>query len=233
MSMNTPAPPDGPNTGRATPGAGDKPPPDSPPDYYRTVARDMLEYMGRRKGLWLDIGSGDGGVALAIARRHDTTVVLVDPDADALGRAMDRVHRFGLTGRVAAVVASAENLPLPPGTIDAVVSRGSFYFWADRAAGVREVHRVLRPGGKAMIGGGLGSTYPRPAREAFIRRRRESVAEKGPDAVRKFTEARRPETFRRVARDSGLTDFEVVGEGGLEPEDAKAGIGIWLRFCKQ
>jgi hypothetical protein len=82
-----------------------------------------------------------------------------------------------------------------------------------------------------MIGGGLGSGYPQWARQEFIRRQRESA--KSREAAREFAEARSPETFRRLAAEAGLPSFEVIGEGGLGPDDPNTGIGIWLRFMKE
>ena len=159
--------------------------------------------------------------------------MFLDPAADALRRALEAARERGFAGRVVAVLASAESIPLPGESVDVVVSRGSIYFWKDRAQGLREVWRILRPGGRAMIGGGLGSAYPQWARQEFIRRRRESVAAKGPEAAREFAEARSPETFRRLAAEAGLPRFEVVGEGGLGADDPNTGIGIWLRVTKE
>jgi len=160
-------------------------------------------------------------------------MVLMDPNVEALGRALGDAQRRGIVSRVVPVVGSAEKMPLPEACIDAVVSRGSFYFWQDRAQGLREVWRVLRPGGRAMIGGGLGSAYPAWARQEFIRRQRASAASKGPEAAREFAEARSPETFRRLAVEAGLPSFEVVGEGGLGADAPNAGVGIWLQFSKE
>ena len=124
-------------------------------------------------------------------------------------------------------------MPLPADCIDLVVSRGSIFFWKDKVQGLREVYRILRPGGAAMIGGGLGALYPQWARQEFIRRRRASVAARGPEAARDFAEARSPETFRRLAIEAGLPAFEVIGEGGLGADEPSTGIGIWLRFTKE
>jgi len=205
------------------------------PDYYETVAHDVVSFCGSCGGrVWVDLGSGAGGLGLVLLEKLPGCIlVLVDPDGDALSRALDCAREHGLSGRVVAVVGSAESMPLPDESADVVVSRGSFYFWRDRAQGLREVWRVLRPGGRAMIGGGLGSEYPQWARQEFIRRRRESVAAKGPEAAREFAEARTPETFRRLATEAGLASFEVVGEGGLGADDPNSGIGIWLRFTKE
>ncbi|MFH0910275.1 MAG: class I SAM-dependent methyltransferase [Planctomycetota bacterium] len=131
-------------------------------DYYETVAHDALAFRGSRGGrVWLDLGSGAGGLGLALLKElPEAAMVLMDPDGEVLRRALDSARERGFSGQVVAVVGSAESIPLPDGSVDAVVSRGSFYFWKGRAQGLREVWRILRPGGRAMIGGGLGSGYP-------------------------------------------------------------------------
>jgi SAM-dependent methyltransferase len=198
------------------------------PDYYGTVAQDVIDFCGSFGGrVWVDLGSGAGGLGLAMLEKlSEGTMVLMDPSTDALRRALESAQERRLSARTVTVLGSAESIPLPDGSVDVVVSRGSFYFWQDRAQGLREIWRVLRPGGRAMIGGGLGSRYPQWARQEFIRRKRESATAKGPEAAREFAGARDPETFRRLAVEAGLPSFEVVGEGGLGADDPNTGIGI-------
>jgi SAM-dependent methyltransferase len=205
------------------------------PDYYGTVAADVLAFCGSSGGrVWVDLGSGPGGLGLALlAKISDGVMALLDPDADALRRALDSARQRGLASRAVAVVGPAEQMPLPSESVDVVISRGSFYFWQNRAQGLREVWRVLRPGGRAMIGGGLGTGYPAWARTEFIRRQRESQRSKGDEAMRTFREARSPETFRRLAAEADLPKFEVVGEGGMDPDDPQSGVGIWLQIEKR
>ena len=180
------------------------------PDYYKCVARDVVRYCQPNEGVWVDLGCGAGPLALALARRTESVFVLVDPDREALCRALREADRSGLRTRFVPVVGIAESIPLADASVDLVVSRGSVFFWNDRPAGLREVCRILRPGAKAMIGGGLGSTYPCWARQEFIRRRWEGVRKQGPQAVRRFQEARSPHTFSAWAREAGLTNFEVI-----------------------
>jgi SAM-dependent methyltransferase len=205
------------------------------PDFYGTVADDLISFCAQCGGrVWVDLGSGGGRVGLAVLERMpDSVIVLVDPNAEALRGGLEAARDRGVSARVVAVVGPAENIPLADESVDAVVSRGSFFFWKDRVQGLREIYRVLRGGGRAMIGGGLGTGYPAWARQEFIRRRRESAAGDGPEAAREFAEARSPETFRRLATEAGVPSFEVIGEGGLGADDQNAGIGIWLRFAKE
>ena len=56
------------------------------PDMYPYVVADMLHYCRPAEGLWVALGSGDGGIGLELARQSRSTVVLIDPDAEALGK---------------------------------------------------------------------------------------------------------------------------------------------------
>jgi hypothetical protein len=56
---------------------------------------------------------------------------------------------------------------------------------------------------------------------------------RGPDAFKRFKEARSSRTFRHLAEEVGLADFEVTGDGGHDPDSPKVGLGIWLRFRKE
>jgi len=124
-------------------------------------------------------------------------------------------------------------MPFPDNSVDLVVSHGSIFFWDDQVKGLQEVYRVLRPGGKAMIGGGVGSAYPQWAAEEFFRRRREHFGKADTKKKRHFVKVRSPETFRRWAEDAKLPSFEITGKGAISVGDPKAGLGIWLRFTKQ
>jgi len=206
---------------------------DELPDYYETGVEEMLCECHPREGVWMDLGAGSGGVGLALARRSASTIVLIDPNENALQKALRVARESGLGKHVVAITGRAEAIPLPSNCIDFAVSRGSIFFWEDRAQGVREICRILRPGGAAMIGGGLGRSYPEWARRKFIRQRYKSVKKGGPDAVRIFKEARSPGTFHKWAEEAGLTHFEVAGDGGYDPDSPQAGFGVWLRFTKE
>ena len=90
------------------------------PDYYGTVAEDLLAFCGSSGGrVWVDLGSGAGGIGLALAERVlGGTMVLMDPNADALGRSLSDAERRGLASRVVPVVGSVEKMPLPDACID-------------------------------------------------------------------------------------------------------------------
>ena len=62
-----------------------------------------------------------------------------------------RMAREGIDERVDVCVGDVAALPLPDSSVDLVTSSFSVHHWPDAAAGFTEVHRILRPGGRAII----------------------------------------------------------------------------------
>jgi len=203
------------------------------PDFYETIAEEILCECQPREGIWLDLGAGSGGVGLALAKRTHSIIILIDPNKGALQEALKKARRSELDKSIIAIGAQAESIPISDNCINLVTSRGSIFFWQNKPQGISEVYRILRPGGVAMIGGGLGASYPQWARQEFIRRRHEGVKRKGAEAYRRFKEERSTQTFRQIAQEAGLVNFEVDGNGGAGPDNPQAGLGIWLRFSKE
>jgi ubiquinone/menaquinone biosynthesis C-methylase UbiE len=100
----------------------------------------------------LDVGTGPGGVPLAIARAQPLLRVDgLDLSEDMIAYAREATADAGLADRVTFTVGDVARLPYPDGTFDLVVSSMSQHHWRDVRGGVREVRRVLRPGGRAWI----------------------------------------------------------------------------------
>lgn len=97
----------------------------------------------------LDLGCGGGHVTYAIAP-HVRRVVACDLSEQMLGVVAAEAAGRGLAN-VETRAAAAEALPFPDGGFDLVVSRFSAHHWRDVEAGLREIRRVLRPGGTAAI----------------------------------------------------------------------------------
>jgi ubiquinone/menaquinone biosynthesis C-methylase UbiE len=97
---------------------------------------------------FLDVGCGPGA-ALELAADTGARVAGVDPSPSMVARASKRVAAADVR------VGSAEQLPFPDDTFTVVVNVASFHHWADRDAGLREVLRVLAPGGRLHIMEGM------------------------------------------------------------------------------
>ena len=203
------------------------------PSRYPYVVQDVLKYCQPEKGFWIDLGAGKGQVAIPLIEETGNPVTMLDPDAEAMAKGLKTARDKGLEDRLVAVVGVAEAMPFPDNSADFVVSRGSIFFWDDPAKGLKEVQRVLRPGGKAYVGGGAGSGYPASAVKKLIDGRKKKMEGDEAEKSKRFVELRRPEQMKKWALEAGLIDFLVMGQGAISAEDERVGQGVWLLFEKK
>ncbi len=99
----------------------------------------------------LEIGLGYGTVGKLLAERGlDYHGLDISPGP--VGMMIHRLEMLGATDAHARVQqGSALSIPHPDGSFDLVVSIGCLHHTGDLAGAIGEVHRVLRPGGEAMI----------------------------------------------------------------------------------
>lgn len=106
----------------------------------------------------LDIGSGAGGAAVVLARDHAARkVVGVDVDQGLVDLALARARKLRLGDRVEYQLIRPGALPFPDASFDAVFSKDAIIHVEDKAALYAEILRVLRPGGRVLIGDWLKS----------------------------------------------------------------------------
>ena len=97
----------------------------------------------------LDIGCGPGHTALLFATRA-REVVALDPTQAMLDQATALADERGISN-LSVERASAEAIPFPDDSFDRVTSRQSAHHYPDVRAALREVARVLRPGGRFVL----------------------------------------------------------------------------------
>jgi ubiquinone/menaquinone biosynthesis C-methylase UbiE len=97
----------------------------------------------------LDVATGPGTVAFELARRG-ATVTGIDLSESQIEAARGRAVELDLDARTSFMVARAEATGVPAASFD-VVTSGQSWHWFDGPAVVREVRRVLRPGGMLAI----------------------------------------------------------------------------------
>ena len=120
---------------------------------YRRIAAEVAALRLPPGAVILDVGTGPGRLPRLISDRcPDAAVQGVDLSAEMIARAGEAARAAGCPpGRPAYAVADVADLPHDDGSVDVVVSSLSLHHWADVPAGLREVVRVLRPGGRAWI----------------------------------------------------------------------------------
>ncbi len=105
----------------------------------------------------LDVGCGTGFFTEGILQRVEDVTGL-DITTEQLRRARRKLE-------VPLVRGDAERLPFRDAAFDACLSAGSVEYWPSPMAALREMHRVLRPGGVALVG---GPTRPRDRLYRFL-----------------------------------------------------------------
>jgi demethylmenaquinone methyltransferase / 2-methoxy-6-polyprenyl-1,4-benzoquinol methylase len=95
----------------------------------------------------LDVATGTGGVAIALAVATEARITGVDISDAMLARGRERVKKADLDGRIKLEPARAEDLPFASGSFDAVSFTYLLRYVGDPAATVAELARAIRPGG--------------------------------------------------------------------------------------
>lgn len=121
---------------------------------HRLWKRFTIELSGVRSGnRVLDIAGGTGDLTRKFSSLVGPTgeVVLADINDSMLKVGRDRLLDKGVAGNVVFVQADAEKLPFPDNHFDVVTIAFGLRNVTDKAAALREMRRVLKPGGKAMV----------------------------------------------------------------------------------
>jgi demethylmenaquinone methyltransferase / 2-methoxy-6-polyprenyl-1,4-benzoquinol methylase len=124
--------------------------------------RALVEAVDPRPGQRiLDVATGTGLVAFALARRG-AEVVALDQSKDMLAGAQARQRKHPqLAGRITCVHGEAERIPFPDAEFDALTFTYLLRYVEDRAATMRELARVVKPGGRiGMVEFGVPTSTP-------------------------------------------------------------------------
>lgn len=101
----------------------------------------------------LELGCGPGRSLRCLARSIGSGELLgVDPSHVMCSLARRHNRSFIESGQVRIACGDAEAIPAPDACFDRAYSVHTIYFWPDLEAGLRELRRVLRPGGQLLLG---------------------------------------------------------------------------------
>ncbi len=166
-------------------------------------AQSALDGLGDLKGsTLLDVAAGAGGASIEAARRG-AVVTAIDGSGGMVRRIEQRATAAG-PGTVHAKVMDGMALDLPDRSFDAAISIFGVVLFPDAGGGMREIARVLRPGGQVAV-----VTWTQPQRyelaarlrQAILAVRGEELPPSGLPAQLRFTD---PAALGALLTDAGL-----------------------------
>jgi len=116
--------------------------------YFDRIHKGVLNLVNGESapGNLLDVGCGTGRLLRKIRERWPyARLIGIDPAEGMVKKARQMMPDSTF------IVSSAESIPLPDSSVDVVFSTTSFHHWSDQLQGIREIRRVLRPGGQFYL----------------------------------------------------------------------------------
>ncbi len=157
----------------------------------------------------IDIGAGSGGAAL-MAAQSGADVLAVDASQGMVERIRQRAKRLPISGQIRADVMDGMALAVPDACFDAAISIFGVILFPQADIGMREIARVLKPGGRAAV-----VAWTQPERYELAARLLAAIAEiRGPQqpppslpAQLRFCDEA---VFRGLFTQAGLSVADVV-----------------------
>lgn len=186
---------------------------------YPLIAQQILDDYQITAGKCLDIGTGHGFLGIELAKITELEIYFVDLDPEALDMARKNAAANELKNPVHFVGADVTALPFEDNFADLVISRGSLWFWKDQVKGLQEINRVLKTGGVAFAGGGLGRYTPATMRKRLQGQKRQILEAKGEKGFLKGAE------LEEVLYITGISNYRLIADVEGEP-------GHWVEIKK-
>ena len=118
---------------------------------YRRWHRSLVEKLDLPEpALVLDMATGTGAVAFRVAQRPQVRVIAADVTRAMLLQAQARAARDGRSPPIDLMECTAEAMPFPDASFDAVIFTYLLRYVSDVPATLRELTRVVRPGGMML-----------------------------------------------------------------------------------
>jgi ubiquinone/menaquinone biosynthesis C-methylase UbiE len=190
---------------------------DEPLTFWKRIGRHTVIHLGLPAGAnVLDVGCGTGASALPAAQAvgPNGRVLGVDLSAGLLEQARTKATAYGLKN-VEFRLADMTALGFPDGHFDAVVSVFSIFFVPDMEGLVRELWRMVRPGGKLAV-----TTWGPRIFEPAYSRWLAAVQRERPDLHSAFNPWDRitdVEAVKRLLLDGAVMNAKVTAEHGVQP----------------
>lgn len=184
---------------------------------------ETVNRVGPKDGVVLDIATGTGDLAFEMARKGANVVIGADFCPEMIDAAVKKSIKLGFRERVSFMVADATRLPFANETFDCVVNGFMLRNVEDLTGTLKELCRVLKPGGRLAC---LDLTQPRGVLRYFFQFYMGSIVPlfgvmfgRNYDAYHYFYRSLSghpdPDRLAAILREAGFAeaDYKIVGFG--------------------
>ncbi len=181
-------------------------------DVYNFIDETKVRYLRSMlpsEGVAVEVGAGSGRLLIRLGRERPYQLVALDYAPYAIKAVRENLRRAALPGH--ALFADALALPLADASVDVVLSGGLLEHFRDPAPVVREMTRVLRPGGLLYA-----DIVPRKT-SLYRWAERGRMAHEEHMAEGIFESDLPKGAWANVARDAGLRDVRIISAGVYPP----------------
>lgn len=176
-------------------------------------------------GRLLDIGTGTAIVLAKLAALvplRDVELIGSDYFEDMVAEARKRVEGAGLSGRIRIDREDVHALSYPDGFARYVISKSTIHHWSRPVEALKEIHRVLEPGGVALIHEIRRDANPEVVRTFNGLRKAAGVGPANLDE--KYT----PAEVQQMCEQAGIAASALISA----PESGPGSIGFELRITR-
>jgi len=115
--------------------------------------RKAISIIGKnsKPGTILDVATGTGDLALAAMKLNPSKITGIDISEKMLEIGREKIERKGLTAKIELLKGDSEHIGFPDNHFDAAMVAFGVRNFSDPVAGLKEMHRVIMPGGIVMV----------------------------------------------------------------------------------
>ncbi len=180
-----------------------------------STVKQIIEDYGVLEGVCVDVGCGTAVFAIELCKHSKLKIFALEKEKAIYEVARMNIEEGGLADRIIPILGDAHKMPFENEFADFIISRGSYHCWKDKVQVFREIYRVLKNGGTALVGGGFGRYVTDEEYKRMKSLRDRSLG----DGAKAYSS---PDKLREVVNKAGISNFHISYDRA----------GLWVEIKK-
>lgn len=180
-----------------------------------STVKQIIEDYGVLEGVCVDVGCGTAVFAIELCKHSKLKIFALEKEKAIYEVARMNIEESGLADRIIPILGDAHKMPLQNEFADFIISRGSYHCWKDKVQVFKEIYRVLKRGGTALVGGGFGRYVTDEEYKRMKSLRDRSLG----DGAKAYSS---PDKLREVINKAGISNFHISYDRA----------GLWVEIKK-